>query len=430
MTDNGDIFSSAGYVRSRKAYIVQCAFDYFVAILVSDAFLAKLLKDMGISDSAVGIISSLISVSFLFQLLSVPFVDRIKRLRRTVIGFDTASQMLFMLLFLVPFTPFGVKTKTAVVTVIMLLAYFCLYMISALAYRWGNSFVEPMKRGSYSAGKEMFSLISGVVFTLAVGFVIDRFEAAGQLHTAFIFISCSIFVLSVCNFTAFMRFEDRRDLTGGEKHSAKDILKNTLGNRRFVNEIILLSLFDIARYFTVGFMGTYKTVELGFTVGAIQVINTAACLIRFGISKPLGKYADRTSFAKGYFLALCLAAAGFFVNIFSTPSSKWCMIAFTLLYNMSHAGTSENSFGMTYSFVDAPYITHALAICNSIRGAAGFAASLPAGKLLAKIQKNGNVFLGRKMYGQQALSAITFVLLVVAAAFDKLVVEKQKAEKK
>lgn len=430
MTSTEDVFSTAPYIRSRRAYRVQCAFDYFVSILVSDAFLAKLLKDMGISDSAVGIISSLISVSFLFQLLSVPFVDRIKKLRRTVIGFDTASQFLFMLLFLVPFTPFGVKAKTAIVTCIMLMAYFCLYMISSVAYRWGNSFVNPSKRGSYSAGKEMFSLISGVVFTLAVGFVIDRFEASGKLHTAFIFISCCIFALSLCNFTAFMRFEDRTDLTGCEKHSAREILKHTLGNRRFVNEIVLVSLYDIARYVTVGFMGTYKTVEMGFSVGAVQIINTAACLARFAVSKPLGRYADRKSFARGYFLALCIAAAGFFVNIFSSPSSKWCVIAFAVLYSMSQAGTSENSFNMTYSFVDAPYITHALAICNSIRGAAGFAVSIPAGRLLAYIQKNGNVFLGRRMYGQQALSAITFILLAIAAAFDKLVVEKQRAEKK
>ena len=36
--------------RSQKAYIAQAAFEYFVAILVSDAFLAKLLTYMGFSD--------------------------------------------------------------------------------------------------------------------------------------------------------------------------------------------------------------------------------------------------------------------------------------------------------------------------------------------------------------------------------------------
>ena len=43
--------------RSRSAYTAQCAFEYFVTILVSDAFLAKLLKHIGLDDAAAGIIA-------------------------------------------------------------------------------------------------------------------------------------------------------------------------------------------------------------------------------------------------------------------------------------------------------------------------------------------------------------------------------------
>ena len=39
--DNTKIFDSKAYKRSRKAYMAQCTIEYFVSILVADAFLAK-----------------------------------------------------------------------------------------------------------------------------------------------------------------------------------------------------------------------------------------------------------------------------------------------------------------------------------------------------------------------------------------------------
>lgn len=59
-----DIYDSAEYKRSRKAYTLQCAFEYFVAIMAGDAFLAKLLSAIGISDSLIGIISSFTTLAF------------------------------------------------------------------------------------------------------------------------------------------------------------------------------------------------------------------------------------------------------------------------------------------------------------------------------------------------------------------------------
>lgn len=42
MNNNKDVFNSAEYKRSRKAYAAQSTFEYFVSMLVADAFLARL----------------------------------------------------------------------------------------------------------------------------------------------------------------------------------------------------------------------------------------------------------------------------------------------------------------------------------------------------------------------------------------------------
>ena len=65
------IYNSPVYKRSRGAYTAQCAFEYLITILVTDAFLAKLLTHMRFSDAVIGVIASLNAFSFLFQLLSI-----------------------------------------------------------------------------------------------------------------------------------------------------------------------------------------------------------------------------------------------------------------------------------------------------------------------------------------------------------------------
>ena len=64
-------YNAPKYRRSRRADVAQCTFEYFITLLVSDAFLAKLLSSIGISDSLIGIISSFLSLAFIFQLLSL-----------------------------------------------------------------------------------------------------------------------------------------------------------------------------------------------------------------------------------------------------------------------------------------------------------------------------------------------------------------------
>ncbi len=60
MTSAKNQFDTPAYRRSR-------AFEYFVSLLVADAFLATLLKQIGLSDVLIGIISSFIMLAFPYK---------------------------------------------------------------------------------------------------------------------------------------------------------------------------------------------------------------------------------------------------------------------------------------------------------------------------------------------------------------------------
>ncbi len=422
-----DRFNSPEYKRSRAAYITQCTVEYFVSLLVTDAFLAKLLTYAGISDSLIGIISSFISLAFVMQIMSIFVVRARVSTKKLVIGFDTVSIFFFMLLYIVPFMPLSDLQKTAVIILSILFAYAAKYLIYSICYKWANSFVDPTKRATYSATKEIISLVSGIFFTTITGYVIDRYESLGNIEGAFLFIAISMLILNICNFICLLNIKKE----SVSEHKADrvpftDVVKHTLGNRNFRSVIVLTALWDIARYFSIGFMGVFKTNDLLISVFTVQLINMVANVIRIFVSKPFGRYSDKYSYAKGFKLALCVAAGAFFINIFTTNSTWFLIILYTVLYNASVAGTNQNSFNIAYSYVDAAYISQAMAFKNCIGGVLGFGASLMAGVILNAVKANGNCIFGVHIYGQQILSAISFVIAVIAIIYTKKVVEKQK----
>lgn len=425
-----DIFESEDYKRSRSAYVIQCTVEYFISILVADAFLAKLLKSVGLNDSLIGVISSLVSFSFLIQLLSIILMKRIRNIKRNVVVYDTVSMLFFLCTYLVPFLKVPQGLKTVLVFVCILGGFSCKYLVSGVCYRWANAFVDPEKRGNFSATKEMISLASGILFTLGIGFVVDRYEAKGNLAGSFIFIAAVMFVITVLDFVSLLAIRDA-DASDSEKQhkSLREVITATFGNRSFVCLMITRCLWSVACYITTGFLGTYKTQELFFTVGAVQLINMAGSAARFILSKPFGHYSDRTSFAKGFRLALCIAGAGFLCIIFTKPETRFMIIAYTVLYNVSMAGINANSTNMIYSYVPSDCFVQASAIIASIGGLLGFGASLLGGRILTIVQENGNTVFGLPVYGQQILGGISFILTVVTMLFTCFVLEKQKVMK-
>jgi hypothetical protein len=174
----------------------------------------------------------------------------------------------------------------------------------------------------------------------------------------------------------------------------------------------------------VGFLGTYKNSLYALSV--VQIINVVSQLARAAFSKPFGRYTAKRTFAKGIELGLIIAAVAMFVNIFTTPATAFCIIIYSILYNVCMAGVSGNITNITYSYVDSQYFAEASAIKNSIGGLFGFGATLVGGKILSAIQANGNMLFGIHVYGQQVLSAISFVMFIITILFTHFVVARQK----
>ena len=337
-----------------------------------------------------------------------------------------------MMMYLVPFMPFNKSIKTVLVICAILFAYISNYTVNGILFKWANSFVAPKKRAEYSAGKEMVSLLSGIGFTLIIGHIIDIYNDIGNIEGGFLFISVTMLILNICNFVSLMLIKKdsiaMKDENTKDVPSFSEVIKNTFGNKNFVSVVIMTVMWYAARYMTLGFLGTFKTKDLLISVGTVQVINIAGQLARFVISKPFGRFSDKTSFATGIRWAFIIETAAYLACMFTTPKTWWFIVIYTVLYNVSMAGSNQNSFNIVYSYVDSKYIVQAMAIKNSIGGICGFLVSLFGGKILAAVQNNGNSFIGLHIYGQQLLAAISLVILASVVVYVYFVIEKQKVK--
>ena len=428
---SAEIYGTPAYRRSRRAYTLECAFEYFATLLVGDAFLAKLLGAIGLDDALIGVVSSLISLAFLFQLVSVFVVQRIANTKHFVAWIHTVGQLLFAFLYLIPFLPVALPYRKVLVFASVLLAYFGNYFVTSMLYKWCNSFVDPNERGRFSATKEMISLLGGMVMTLVLGYAMDAFEAADNLRGGFLFAAGAILIFTVSDLVCLLLI--KRDVTAKETEQAKppmrEVLRNTLGNKSFRHIIVLTVLWDVARYTTIGFLGIYRISDLMFAVGTVQIINIIGNIGRVLFSRAFGAYADKHTFAKGIELAMCLAAVAFAFQVCTVPATRWLIIGYSLFYHVSLAGIVSNMQGIVYSYVDREYFVQASAIKNSIGGVAGFLSALLAGRLLSAVQEGGNRLFGMTVYGQQVLAAISLLLVIAAILYNHLVITRQSVMK-
>ena len=439
MNNEHGVYDSKEYKKSRFAYKMECTFEYFVTLLVADAYLSSLLTAIGMPDSMVGIVSSIASVAFCFQLLTMAFVQRIKNVKRFSTIIHVIGRLFYVALYLIPFFGFIPKEYKAIIAVVcIVLAYCGYYLVTSMIYKWGNSFVQPSKRATFSATKEMLSLICGMAFTFTMGQLIDRkytvYDVNGTAqitNEGFILIAITIVVAIVLDTICLliMKKEDEHSHVT-EIEPIRKVIGNLFKNKGFVSLVILDCLHKMAMYVITGFVGTFKLKELAMSVGTITVFTIIANGVRFLVSKPLGKFSDKTSFATGIALGLVIKACGYIFIIFISPNTWWMILGYQILYYVSIAATSQNLLNAVYSYVDKEHFVQATSIKNCLSGVIGFFVSLGAGAIVSAIQgKDGtgmfNLF-GIELYAQQVLAIIAFALTVIAFIFAQCVVRKQK----
>lgn len=415
--------SPAAEKRGRRLYIVESAVEYLIALLVEDSFLATVTKQIGMPDSLTGILSSIISFGCLFQLLSV-FI-RPKRDKWLVIAFSILNQLLFMMLYLIPLFNISTGVRIALFFVCIILAYFFYYLVHPKKTNWFMSLVEDRHRGSFTANKEIVSLLSGMGFSFAMGTITDYFADTGRLKVAFAISAVVILTLTVSH-TLTMVFIPGTTVEEPRKKNLLACFKEVLGNKSVLSITGVFLLYYVSRYISTPFYSTYMIGELGFNLKFVSALAVFGSIVRILVAKLLGNYADKRSFAA--MIEICFASliAAYLCAGFAMPSNgKIMFILHRIFSSVAMGGINSALTNMIFDYVPNDKRSDSLAVCQAISGLFGFLATLCASIFVDKIQSNGNAVFGIPVYAQQVMSFVSVGITIVAIVYVKKIVMKK-----
>ena len=418
MEDSKDIYKT-----SRFLYILEATFEYFISLLVTGAYLAKITSSLGMNDALTGILTSFVSLGCGFQIIAI-FLANKRPVKRWVTVLHSLNQLAFALIYLVPFIKLTKTAKIVLFIVFLLVGHIINNVVNSPKINWFMSLVDDKKRGGFTANKEMVSLIGGMVFSFAMGAVIDKFEAAGNLNGAFIVCGLSVFGLMLFH-SATLIFSKEKPVEATEKISTKRLLGELIKDKNLFKVILISVLWNIVNYAATPFYGSYQINELGFSMTFVSILSAAYAIVRTLFSKPLGKFADKYSFANMLNICFVVILVGFVVNMFTVPANgKVFYTVYYMLNAIAMAGINSATINLIYDYVGKEKRVGALALKSTLAGFAGFFTTLAVSPLVSYIQKNGNVFLGLNVYAQQVVSAIAAILLIALIVYLNVVVRK------
>lgn len=415
--------------KGQTLYIFEAALEYLVAILCTSSFLATLTGSLGMSDSLTGIVSSFISMGCLFQLLSI--LIQVRKHKTFVTVLSIANQLLFTLLYVIPLFEINSNTKI----IFFVVAIFGAYIIYNIAHpkkiNWMMSQIGDKNHGSFTAIKQIFSLFVGMIFSFAMGKVIDHFTDKGDKQTAFIIAAIVIFVLMILHSLTLLFSNDLK----AENTSSNINLKNIFGilkDKDALSVMIFFIIYYAANGITSPYYGTYKINELGMSLTLISLLTILGSFTRIFVERPFGKYADKFSFARMTEKCLIFLGLAYLCMTIAHPSNGTVMVVLYLIFHsMAMAGISSALINLVFEFVKPEKRTDALAMTQGISGIVGFLATLLVSPVVSLIQSRPDKCIklgGINIYAQQILSFAGLIIIVIGFIYVRTVLVKKKSK--
>lgn len=406
------------YAFSRFLYIIEAALEYFVSIAVGTVYLAKITASIGISDAITGVLSAFVSLGCGFQIIAL-FLAHKKPVKGWVTVSHIISQSLFAIMYFIPVMEISQEMKVVLLICSLFLAQIIHNAINSPKINWYMALVDDKKRGSFTANKEIVSLIGGMLFTYFLGWLMDSYAT----KTAFIVCGVMLFILMGLHTLTLVFAKEKKEEKSNV--SVKNSISTLLKNKTLFKIILVFILWNIANAITISFSGSYQNKELGFSTTFASVVIIVSSLARAIFSKPLGKFADKFSFCKMLYICFGIEMVAFVLNIFTIPENGKVMYTiYYIIHAIGQAGINSAIVNLAYDYVPQEQRIGAVALVNTFAGFSGFFATLAVSPLVSFIQKNGNKLFGINMYAQQLLSLASAIIVVFIIVYLVTVISK------
>ena len=393
--------------------------------MVAGSFLATLTKELGLTDSLTGVLSSVVSLGCLFQLLSL--LIRPKKAKKLVMILSMANQTLFTLLYIIPVINISPIVKTVLFVTFIVVAYMIFNFAHPKKINWLMSLVEDNKRGGFTANKEIVSLVSGMIFSFLMGALIDYFREVGRIKTAFILTAVVLFLIMVCH-TLTMFFAVEKETPNLPRKNLKRTIGELVKNKNILRVSIVFILYYVSYYISIPFYGTYQINELWLSLTYVSAIVMCGSISRTFVSKFWGKYADKKSFTRMIEKCFIFLGLAELCVAFAVPGNgKVMFLLYYIFQGITFGGISNALINLVFDYVTVEQRADSLAITQAIAGSTGFITTLLISPVVSFIQNNGNKVFGLSIYAQQFVSIIALVVSISAVFYIRFIFIKKSS---
>ena len=281
--------------------------------------------------------------------------------------------------------------------------------------------VPIQDRGSYTAILQVVSLISGAAVSFGAGYLIDEFQANGNLAGAFITLSIAILAFTLSNFLTLVFSREKVLAPRQEKSKSTDSLKYLAKNKKYKKLLLVLLFAAVGNNVITPFLGTYQVNELGFSMTFVSIITvvfsaTSMVFVLF-FGKLSRNFQHKTILNIGYPIVFI----SYVLNIFTTPSNGAVMfIIYNVILRVGNAAIAISSTNLLLELTPATHQTTALSVNTVITGVLSFLATLAVSPFISLMQERGNVLFGIPVYAQQILSALCALFHLVLILYYNL----------
>jgi MFS family permease len=434
---------------SRINYTMADTAAQTIVQLAGGTFLATLMSYSGISDANIGVITSLVSLAALSQLFLINFFKKIKKYK-FLVCVTSLSRILFAALYFIPLFNIKDSTKASLIVFLYFIGQIFVQIGIPASQDWIASLVPSRLRGKYFSIKDSFAVFVVSITMLLCGMVFDYFKKT-NLITGFIITAIIIMILTLTNVINLSIMKEPKlsyvNEEGKEMHgrlakkakqqvqTEKSIsilseLKEAFSDRKFRKAFTVQCFYISAFYICLPFNSSYQINDLKLPYTFIMLVGFIFNLYRIYITPKLGRMADKYGMARLLRYSLFSLGLNQLSMTFTMPFNAYPMlIVSTFLSSTAWAFVGIGLFGIQLDFYKSEKRMTWLTITSSLSGLFGFLVSILGGKLLSYFQSLSLSLFGQKIYAQQILNLIGFLILLVTVMYIRFYIETEKVDK-
>ena len=433
---------------SRIYYTTADSAAQTIAQLAGGTFLATLMSHSGISDANIGIITSLLSFAALTQLFLINFFKRIKKYK-FLVTVTALQRILFAALYFVPLLMINDISKAVLIVLMYFIGQVFVQIGTPASQDWIASLVPSRLRGKYFSIKDSVAVFVVSSLMLICGMILDYFKKV-NIFTGFIIIGVIIFILTVINVVALSLMkepklsyvnQDGKEMHGRLAKKAKEKvpadkgqsilseIKEAVHDRKYRKAFAIQCLYTLAFYICAPFNSSYMINDLALPYTFIMLVSFIFNLYRIYIMPRLGRMADKHGMGKLLRYTLFSLGLNFLTVAFMMPFNAYPMyILATFFGSTAWAFVGIGLFGIQLDFYRSEKRMIWLTLTSSVSGLFGFLVSVIGGTVLDRLQKLELFLFGYKIYAQQVLNLIGFLIILCAVIFIRLRIETEKVD--